>query len=326
MNVLIIGINGFLGASIATGAIAGGCRVTGMARSSTSTFDGDIAYIVGDRRNSDLVRKVVMENKIDVVVDVIAMTISTTDPILSCLDGLVDHYIMVSSSDVYANYELLHRRVKGDPELRSVDEDSPLRSTLFPYRESKPRKESDPDKYLDEYDKIPIEQAVQRLSSAWTVLRLPMVYGPGDKQHRFRWAIEPMLRGADRLVIPIGWSNWVSTYGYIDNVGAAVAFAAGNASSKNCVFNLAEINPVSQLEWAKKFARHLKWDGVIEMTDDPGDDFARRVSRLDLNVPLKISGTRFRNGLGYADLVDERTALERTIASELENMYKTNGG
>jgi nucleoside-diphosphate-sugar epimerase len=41
--------------------------------------------------------------------------------------------------------------------------------------------------WLDEhYDKIAVEEAIQSDPAVpWTILRLPMVYGPGDPLHRF---------------------------------------------------------------------------------------------------------------------------------------------
>lgn len=223
---------------------------------------------------------------------------------------------MISSSDVYANYELLHKRAKGGAISFAVDEESPLRSTAYPYRDEKPRSNDSPDKYLDDYDKISIETAIRQLSSVWTILRLPMVYGPGDKQMRFRWAIAPMLRDRDRLIIPRDWANWQSTYGYIDNVGAAIATTLGQERAHNQVFNVAEEMPISQLEWAQKFAEARGWRGVIEVTDDPRDPFLKRLAGLDLKVPFKIKGDKLRQTLGFSDVVSELPALERTIVSE----------
>ena len=264
-----------------------------------------------------------MERDIDVIVDVIPMTLPTTEPLLAGIDGIVEQYIMLSSCDVYANYDLLQRRVSGTEYTDPVGEQSALRSTQFPYRDAESRKADDADRYLDDYDKIPIEKAVQQLSCDWTVLRLPMVFGPGDKQHRFHWAIAPMLNGEAKLVIPADWGRWTSTYGYIENVGTAIALAIGHPGARQQIFNVAEEQPVSQLEWAVKFARNLAWDGVIETTDAPTHPLARRLSHLNLKVPLKIDGARIRHELGYVDVVDEATALTRTAAWDEEDLIGT---
>ena len=316
MNVLILGINGFVGTSVARYARASRHQVIGLGRSSTPKSDELASYVSGDRRNPELVRRVLEDRSIEVVVDVIPMVLSDTQPLLDCVDGVVGQYVMISSSDVYGNYELLRKLSSGSPRLDTVDEDAPLRSKLFPYRGQMPRSADDPDRYLDDYDKIPIERAVRELSTAWTVLRLPMVYGPGDAQKRFRWAISPMLEGSEKLVLPRSWCTWETTYGYIDNVGAAIALILGEPRAGKRVFNIAETNPVCQLEWARRFARIVGWKGAIEITDDPDNAFARRLASLDLSVPLKISGRRFRETFAFSDPVDESVALAETIESE----------
>jgi len=316
MNVLILGVNGFVGSSVARYARASGHKVTGIGRSSASKSDDVASYLSANRRNPDFVRHVLKDSSIDVLVDVIPMVLSDTQPLLDAMDGVVAQYVMISSSDVYENYALLQRTSSGRPRLDAVDEDAPLRTRLFPYRGQMPRSVDDPDRYLDDYDKIPIERAVQKLSTDWTILRLPMVYGPGDAQHRFRWAISPMLEHREKLVLPRSWCNWETTYGFVDNVGAAIARILGEPKAGKRVFNIAEINPVSQLEWARKFARIVGWKGAIEMADEPENAFARRLAGLDLSVPLKISSRRFRETLAFSDPVDEPIALARTVESE----------
>ena len=316
MRVLIIGYSGFIGQSIARAALAQATTVYGLGRSRTSNDETGAIHIPGDRADVEHVKTVVREHKIDVVIDVIPMIAADTLPLLDCIDGSIDQYVMISSSDVYANYELLHLRAQGQPLLASADEDSPLRSTRFPYRGEETRVNDDPQKYLDAYDKLPLEAATQNLVSSWTILRLPMVYGPGDKQRRFRWAIEPMLRQRETLVIPRSWGQWTSTYGYVDNVGAAVVATLGVSKAHKQIFNIAEKAPMKQLAWAEKFARASNWQGQIELTDDPDHAFAKRLDGLDLNVPFKVNGSRFRAHLDFADVIDEATAIEQTIASE----------
>ena len=138
MNVLILGSNGFIGTSIASQALARGLHVIGMSRSDTPTMDAGMAYVSGDRLDTDFVKHTIAAHKVDVVVDVIPMRYADTDPLLASIDGIVGQYVMISSCDVYANYDLLHRRGHGEP-VTVADEDSPVRSNLYPYRASPPR-------------------------------------------------------------------------------------------------------------------------------------------------------------------------------------------
>lgn len=316
MNVLILGVNGFLGTAIAFGAVGKGCRVFGVSRSDAPQIDTDITYLRGNRTDHAGVLDLIRSRKIDIVVDVLPMTLVETRPLIDCLDKQVTQYVMLSSSDVYRNYELFQRKSEGTPVLDAVNEDAALRQTRFPYREQIARARESADRYLDDYDKIPIENAVQRMSSNWTILRLPMVYGPGDKQRRFSWVIKPIQNGERSLVIPRSWAHWCSTYGHIDNVAEAIALTLGNAKAENRIFNVGEQPSVNHLEWARRFAEVLNWSGEINLADDPDDPFTRRIAGLDLRVPFKVSSNRIREELGFKEVVDQGQALLSTASSE----------
>jgi len=317
MNVLILGINGFLGSAISRRAIARGHRVFGLSRSDSAKVDQAVTYLVGDRARPDAIAGVVDRNKIDVLVDVIAMTLEDTQPLITYVDRKIAQYVMLSSSDVYRNYELFQGKATGSPNIESVNENSELRATRFPYRGQVPRKQGSPDRYLDDYDKIPIEAATRQMSSNWTILRLPMVYGPGDKQRRFRWAIKPMSNGAADILLPKAWLDWHSTYGYIDNVAEGVALTLGNQKAMNRVFNIGEQPSISHLDWATRIADVLGWKGSITHGEDPNSPFVQGLTGLNLNVPFKLSSTRIRRDLGFNEIVSETQRLSRTIDAEL---------
>ncbi|PYX67505.1 MAG: NAD-dependent dehydratase, partial [Acidobacteria bacterium] len=79
----------------------------------------------------------------------------------------------------------------------------------------------------DDYDKIPVERTVLGDSSLpGTVLRLPMVYGPGDPLHRFFPVIKRVLDGRGRILFSQDMAAWRAPRGYVENVAAAIALAA----------------------------------------------------------------------------------------------------
>jgi hypothetical protein len=97
----------------------------------------------------------------DTVIDLIAYTQADTLPLLDALSGQVARYVMVSSVDVYRNYEGLHRKGRPSPIWDRLTEDAELRASRFPYRLAKPRPASDPQAWMDGYDKIPLEAAAR---------------------------------------------------------------------------------------------------------------------------------------------------------------------
>lgn len=317
MNILILGVNGFLGPAISAGARERGFDVCGLSRSARPGVGFDGAYFSGDRCDTESVRRIVTDRRVEVVVDVIPMVLADTAPLLGALDGFVFQYVMLSSCDVYRNYELLHRTRSGTPIRRGIRESDPVRESRYPYRLAERRPQGDPRAFLDDYDKIPIEEAVRSMTSGWTILRLPMIYGPGDRQRRFSWAIEPMKRAHRTLTLPAGWAAWTSTYGYLDNVAHAIAVVLGETGTLGRVFNVAEPAPASHLEWTRRIARGMDWDGAIEVDDDPRLASEWGLDALDLSVPLVVEDHEIRESLGYAEVVDAATCLERTIADEL---------
>ena len=100
---------------------------------------------------------------------------------MQVFDGVARRVVVLSSMDVYRAYDRFRGVEPGEPELRPLTEDAPLRERLFPYR-SQAKDEND---LLFHYEKILVERAVLgQADLAGTVLRLPCVYGPGDDQHR----------------------------------------------------------------------------------------------------------------------------------------------
>src|ERR1700761_7229517 len=92
----------------------------------------------------------------------------------------------------------------------------------------------------DDYDKIPAERMVMDdRELRGTVLRLPMVYGPGDPLHRF-YSVVKGIADAPR--------------GYVENGEAAIALVATDDRAIGRIYNVCEEPSFSELEWARKIA------------------------------------------------------------------------
>jgi nucleoside-diphosphate-sugar epimerase len=197
-----------------------------------------------------------------------------------------------------------------------MNEQAPLRTSRYPYRAPTPRAADDPMRWMDDYDKIPIEEATQTFRADWTILRLPMVFGPGDRQRRFRWAIEPMRAGADTLEIPPQWADWLTTYGYVENIGAAIALASGHNKASRTILNVGDSEPVAHGEWIERFRRATGWQGAVRETNSPTNPIAKATHRLDLSIPLHISSRKLCGELSFAPPIDVHSCVERTVADE----------
>lgn len=319
MGVLVLGGTGFIGAPLVARLLADGVE-TAVGHHGSRAVPAGTRSVLLDRGDPAAVVAALRETGADTVIDLIAYTAADTLPLLDALSGRVARYVMVSSVDVYRNYEGLHRKGRPTPIWDRLTEDSPLRDSRYPYRLARPRPAGAAQAWMDGYDKIPLEEAA-RASAGFeaTILRLPMVFGPGDRQRRFSWAIRPMAQGRSRFFIPHPWASWRATFGYVDDVAAGIALAAVHPRAAGQTFNLGRSNTPTNIAWAASFAEHLKWPGDVELShpDVARGALAKAVLALDLSYPLFVDNAKIRRRLGYSEPTDFDEALARTVADEM---------
>src|SRR5262249_11787781 len=155
---------------------------------------------------------------------------------------------------VYRAAGVFHGTDVGSLQELPLTEDSELRRTLHPYPpESMERLRQTFGWLTNDYDKIPAERAIRSSAEpAGTVLRLPMVYGPGDPLHRFLSVVRRISDGRRFIILPEPLAQWRAPRGYVENVAAAIALAATDERAKRRVYNICEEPSFNELEWAKK--------------------------------------------------------------------------
>ena len=316
MTTLILGGGGFIGSAVARALASDGRAVVCASRHGPFGERGGIDRLYADRADPASVRAAIETRRIDTLIDMVAFTTAETERLLAAVDGALGHYVLVSSLDVYRNYGLLHRTETGKPDPGPLTETAPLRTRLYPYRADPPRAAGAKDAWLDDYDKIPVEREVRRMAAPWTILRLPMVYGPGDRQRRFRWAVEPMVAGADTIELPPAWLDWTVTYGYIDNVAAAIATVIGRRDAFRQIFNVTDADPAPHKVWLEHIAWAKGWSGHVKARDDAPFPGGSAFAALDFSADLAVSGERLRQVLGFVPPIDLKDALTCTLADE----------
>lgn len=228
--------------------------------------------------------------------------------------GLAGRVVMTSSMDVYRAYGRLHGTEPGPPDPIPADEDAPLRQRLYPYRTAA----NSPDDWRYHYDKIPAEQAVLgNPDLPGTVLRLPMVLGPHDPQHRLFPYLKPMLDRRPTIVMQEDYAAWRSTFGYVDNVAEAMALACTDPRAAGRVYNVADAD-LSMLELGRLVAQAVGWPGEFLLV--PREELPESlVAPIDTAHPLVCSAGRIRRELGYRARVPLEEAIRRTVAWERDN-------
>jgi nucleoside-diphosphate-sugar epimerase len=199
-----------------------------------------------------------------------------------------------------------------DSELRTSRNTYPpevlkrLRTSLYPWVD-------------DEYDKIPVEQAVlgdPKLPG--TILRLPMIYGLGDPVHRFYPILKRIDDGRKHIIFADDVAPLRTPRGYVEDVGGAIALAATSPQAAGRVYNVGELDSFGELDWARKIAAATQWGGEFVVL--PHDRTPQHLLWPGNTAQhLVASSERIRKELGYVELLPREEAIRRTIGWERAN-------
>ena len=174
----------------------------------------------------------------------------------------------------------------------------------------------------EQYDKIAVEEAIMNDPVvSGTVLRLPMVYGPGDPLHRFFPLLKRFADKRSSILLPADFAAWRGPRGYVENVAHAIALAATSDQAARRVYNICEEPTLPELAWQTRIANQLNWAGrfvVLSKESTP------KHLLLPGNTAQHVVPTseRIRTELHYAELVEIEEAIRRTAAWEQRNSPK----
>ncbi len=317
MKVLIIGGTGFMGTPLSTWALAQGHEVHVLHRGErVAALPEGVRGLQGERDDLPGLGDEIDRIGPDVVIDMIAMTEASTRPILEFFDGRTDRYVLASSCDVYKAYGVLVKKEEDGPVSVPVDEEAPLRTKLYPYAKEE---EAGP----EAYDKIPIERLVLGSSSLpGTIVRLPMVYGPDDRQHRFRDVVKRMSDARPFILLDEAYAGWRSTFGFVDNVAAAIGLAATSPNAAGEIYNVMDDTVLDMKGWTRTFGDAFPWSGEIVPLPSRQlpEHLASEFQIIDLAQDLLADASKIRQQLGYKDVVGLPDAVQRTIDYERQSL------
>ncbi len=182
MRILIIGGTGFSGPHVVRHLVNLGHKVILFNRGHTKAdLPEEIQHILGDRNHIKDYAGALTRFAPQIVLDMIPATEQQARDVMSLFTGVAQRVVAISSQDVYRAYGKLIGIETGPLEPVPLTEASPLRQKHYPYRER-----VDPGHRLYHYEKILVEQVYMNTPDLpGTILRYPMVYGPGDSQHRW---------------------------------------------------------------------------------------------------------------------------------------------
>jgi nucleoside-diphosphate-sugar epimerase len=319
MRILLIGGNGFIGRFLVSALQKQGHSLAVFHRATTPLPAG-VHEIRGDRNQLSASAQELNRFAPDVVIDLVISSGPQAEQLMNTFRGATRRVVMLSSIDVYRAVGISQGTESGPLIEVPLTEESELRRSLHPYPPASLQALRKIFSWVtDDYDKIPAERIVMNDTELpGTVLRLPMIYGPGDPLHRSYAVVKRITDGRRHIIFPETLAAWRSPRGYIENIAAAIALAATDDRALRRIYNVCEEPSFSELDWARKIAAEMAWDGEFIVL--PVDRTPRHLLRPgNAAQHWTASSARIRHELGYAEPVSIDEAIRRTVLWQREN-------
>lgn len=319
MRILLIGGNGFIGRFVMAALKQQGHALAVFHRGTMAAPAG-VDEIRGDRNQLNASAQELKRFAPDVVIDLVISSGPQAEELMNLFRGATRRVVMLSSIDVYRAVGISQGTESGPLQEVPLTEESELRRSLHPYPpESMQLMRKIFPWATDDYDKIPAERVVMNdRELPGTVLRLPMVYGPGDRLHRFYPVVKRVADRRRHIIFSETLAAWRSPRGYVENVAAAIALAATDDRAARRIYNVCEEPSFSELEWTRKIAGEMRWEGEFVVL--PVERTPRHLLKPgNAAQHWTASSARIRHELAYKEPIAMEEAIRQTIRWEQEN-------
>jgi nucleoside-diphosphate-sugar epimerase len=260
MRILLIGGNGFIGQFVIAALKQQGHTLALFHRGTAAVPIG-VEEIRGDRQQLTAKAQELRRFAPDVVIDFLMSSGVQAEELMDVFGGVALRVVMLSSIDVYRAIAISHGLETGPLQEVPLTEESELRRTLHPYSPESLRMMRDIFPWVtDDYDKIPAERFVMNdRELPGTVLRLPMVYGPGDRLHRCYPVVKRVDDERRHIIVPETLAAWRAPRGYVENVAAAIAWQPPMIALRNASITYASSRPSAS--WSGRRTSRMRCNG-----------------------------------------------------------------
>lgn len=318
MKVVVIGGTNFLGPGVVRDLGEAGHRVTIVHSGAHEVQLPQVDHVHVGRDQIRQARDELARLRADVVVHMHAMSETNARDLVDVFRGVAGRLVAVSSADVYRAYGRLQGTEPGQLEPIPLDEDAPMRERLYPYRQEAARADDDPERWLDDYDKVLVERIVRSHPDLpGTIVRPCFVHGP--RWYRYYDYVRRMLDGRPAIFLGAGLARFLGTRCYSEDVAHGIALAATDERAAGRVYNVGEPTGRSEAELVRLLAHVTGWSGeLVEVEVERVPEWLRQ--RLPSHLrepwpgqPLVTDTSRIRRELGYAERLPAEEGLRRTV-------------
>lgn len=316
MRILVIGGNGFIGTPLVRELLEAGNDLAVFHRGADGSSSQGVAQIQGDRNRLRDCEAALRRFAPQVIIDMLLSSGAQAEQLVDFACDLNARIVAISSMDVYRAWGVMLGTEPGALEPMPITEDSPVRTARRAYPPELAQKMKSIFTWVNaEYDKIAVEQAIMRGRIAGTILRLPMVYGPGDRLHRLHGILKRIKDGRPAIILADDHARWRGPRGYVENVAHAIAVASTTESALGRIYHVCDEPSLTELEWQTRVAGQTQWRGRFVVLPNrktpehlllPGNTAQHLIANCE----------RIRKELGYKELLTMEEAIRRTIAWE----------
>jgi nucleoside-diphosphate-sugar epimerase len=319
MRILLIGGNGFVGKPLARELIQDGNAVAILHRHLNGAAIPGVIQLHGDRNRLDQHLTEIRHFAPQIIIDMILSSGTQAEQVAGIAQSVQARLVAISSMDVYRAWGVMLGTEPGGLEPAATTEDSPLRSGSWTYPPEVIGVLKNIFTWITEsYDKVSVEQTVMLADRDNTVVRLPMVYGPGDPLHRMHPVLKRIEDHRPAIILPDDYAAWRGPRGYVDNVARAIALAASSDAARGRIYHVCEEPCLSELEWQRCIAAQTDWRGQFIIL--PREKTPKHLFPAGNPAQHVVaSSARIRSELGYREPVTTNEAIRRTIAWERAN-------
>jgi len=315
MRILVIGGNGFIGTPLVQELLAAGHDVAVFHRSAASPVQ-EVAQIQGDRNRLGDHEPELRRFAPQIIIDMILSSGQQAEQLVDLACDLNARVVAISSMDVYRAWGVLLGTEPGGLEPMPITEDSRARTARRAYPPELAQKMKSIFTWVNaDYDKVAVEQAVMGGRVAGTVVRLPMVYGPGDPLHRLYGIVKRINDGRPAIILADDHAAWRGPRGYVENVAHALAVASVSERAFGHTYHVCDEPSLTELEWQTRVAGQTEWRGKFVVL--PNHRTPKHLLMPgNASQHLVASSERIRGELGYKEPITMDEAIRRTIAWE----------